>query len=115
MKIGAMFPELTRHLFKKPATVKYPFEKLSVPKGFRGTPIFNSSLCIGCLMCVRDCPSESIEIIKLEEKKFKIILYLDRCTHCGQCEESCLKKAITLNSDFEVAAFSKGDLKLEQV
>jgi formate hydrogenlyase subunit 6/NADH:ubiquinone oxidoreductase subunit I len=115
-----MLPEVLRHLFKKPATVQYPFQKIGVPKGFRGRPVMDPNLCIGCQMCVRDCPSEAIEIHKESEttsaegkvvKKFSMTFYLDRCSHCAQCEEVCPKKAIHLNQDFEDGAFDRGSLK----
>jgi len=120
LKLGAMLPEVLRHLFKKPATVQYPFQKLQVPKRYRGTPVMDPPLCIGCQMCVRDCPSEAIEINKESEttdaegktkKSFSMTLYLDRCTHCAQCEEVCPKKAIHLDETFEHAAFDRGALK----
>lgn len=115
MKVAAFFPELFRHLFKKPATVKYPFEKLDVPKGFRGSPVFDSSKCIGCMICVKDCPAEAIEIIRVSEteKKFKMILHNDRCIHCAQCEESCPTKTYTMDTEFELAVFDRRDLKKE--
>jgi hydrogenase-4 component H len=120
LKLGAMLPEVLRHLFKKPATVQYPFQKIGVPKGFRGRPVMDPALCIGCQMCVRDCPSEAIEIHKESEstnaegkvvKKFSMTFYLDRCSHCAQCEEVCPKKAIHLNDQFEDGAFDRGSLK----
>jgi len=115
LNVVTFLPELLRHIFKKPATVKYPFEKLQVPKDFRGTPVFHSELCNGCKVCVLDCPAEAIEIIRVSEteKKFKMILYNDRCVHCAQCTESCPKDAITINTDFELAAFNRHKLKIE--
>ena len=67
MKIGVFMPELLRHLFKKPATVDYPFKKLEVPEGFRGTPFLHPELCIVCKACERDCPAEAIEITSVDE------------------------------------------------
>jgi len=69
-KFAAFLPEIFRHLFKRPATVKYPFEKLQVPKGFRGTPVFDSAKCIGCMICIRDCPAEAIEIIRVDPVRY---------------------------------------------
>jgi len=46
LKLGAMLPEVVRHLFRKPATVQYPFEKLELPKKFRGSPVMDPALCI---------------------------------------------------------------------
>ncbi|HBE73106.1 MAG TPA: ferredoxin [candidate division Zixibacteria bacterium] len=120
-KLGAMLPDLIRHFFRKPATVQYPFEKLELPKKFRGNPVMDPALCIGCQMCVRDCPSEAIEIHKESEatdeagkvkRTFSMTFYMDRCAHCAQCEEVCPKKAIHLDSTFEHGAFDRGALKV---
>jgi ferredoxin len=91
MKIAAFLPELLRHLFKKPATVDYPFQKLVVPKDFRGTPFLHPELCIVCRACERDCPAEAIEITSVNEaeKRFKMVIHNDRCIHCAQCVDSC--------------------------
>ena len=115
IKVVPFLPELLRHLFKKPATVKYPYEKLQVPRNFRGNPVFHSERCTGCMLCVTDCPAEAIEIIRVSEteKKFKMILHNDRCVHCAQCVDSCPTKSYTINTEFELAAFDRHKLKIE--
>ena len=94
IKIVPFLPELLRSLFKKPVTVKYPFEKDPVPRDFRGNVVFDAPKCIGCMICVNDCPAEAIDIIRISEteKKFKMILHNDRCIHCAQCVDSCPTK-----------------------
>jgi formate hydrogenlyase subunit 6/NADH:ubiquinone oxidoreductase subunit I len=120
MKIAAFLPELLRHLVRKPATVDYPFKKLEVPKGFRGTPFLHPELCIACLACERDCPAEAIEITPVGdvEKTFKMVIHNDRCIHCAQCVDSCPttpKKAMDIDAEFEIAAFDRHDLKASWV
>ena len=117
MRIAAFLPEILRHLFKKPATVDYPFVKLEVPKDFRGTPFLHPELCIVCRACIRDCPAEAIDILTINEaeKKFKMVIHNDRCIHCAQCVESCptTPKALEMDHLFETAAFRRWDLKKE--
>ena len=117
MRVAAFLPEILRHLFKKPATVDYPFVKLEVPKDFRGTPFLHPELCIVCRACIRDCPAEAIDILTVNEaeKKFKMVIHNDRCIHCAQCVESCptTPKALEMDHLFETAAFSRWDLKKE--
>ena len=119
MKIAAFLPELLRHLFKKPATVDYPFQKLEVPKGFRGTPHLNPDMCIVCKSCQRDCPAEAIEITDVDPaaKTFKMVIHNDRCIHCAQCVDSCptSPKAMQIDSEFEIAADDRHKLKKEWV
>jgi len=73
MKLGVFIPELLRHLFKKPATVDYPFKKLEVPPDFRGSPYLRPELCIACRACERDCPAEAIEITVTNEAEKSLI------------------------------------------
>jgi len=115
MRIAALLPELLRHLFKKPATVDYPFKKLEVPKDFRGTPFLHPEKCIVCRACVRDCPAEAIDILTVNEadKTFKMIIHNDRCIHCAQCVESCPTDALEMDELYEISAFSRWDLKAE--
>jgi len=115
MRIAGFVPELLRHLFKKPATVDYPFRKLEVPKDFRGTPLLHPETCIVCRACERDCPAEAIEIVEVNaaEKRFKLTIHNDRCVHCAQCVDSCPTDAMEMDEKFEISAFSRWDLKEE--
>ncbi len=88
IKILPFLPELVKHLFRKPATVKYPFEKLPVPEGFRGTPFLHPEKCIVCRICVMDCPAEAIE----EGEPY--VINEEKCTECGNCAEVCPVEAI---------------------
>ena len=89
-----MLPVALQSLFKKPATGGYPFVKTARPANFRGTLQFDAAKCIGCKLCMRDCPSNAIEIIKVADKQFKAIVRLDKCIYCAQCCDSCNKDAL---------------------
>lgn len=107
-----MLPSLLRSLFRHPATTRYPFVKWVMPDRFRGRPVVHSENCIGCKMCVRNCPSGAIEIDKIGEKEFEATIDLGRCVYCGQCADICPKKTIELTKDFELAAFDRNALKV---
>ncbi len=117
MKVAVFLPELLRHLFRKPATVDYPFRKLEVPKDFRGTPVLRPELCIVCRACERDCPAEAIEISTVEEaeKRFRLAIHNDRCVHCAQCVDSCPTDAMYMDDLFEIADYDRHNLKKDWV
>ncbi len=111
-----MLPEVLKTLVKPPATIKYPIEKLETPEGFRGRIVFNSQSCIGCKICMRDCPAEAIRIEPTGvEKKFKCTFLLDRCVFCAQCVDSCPRKALAATSEFELTRFERDEFKDTQL
>jgi len=42
--------------------------------------------CVGCGVCITSCPEEAIE---LDEKRKKIVVSLEKCTHCRECMNVC--------------------------
>ena len=109
---GEMIFSVLGSLFKKPATMRYPFEKFKMPDHFRGQPKFKSELCTGCRLCIRDCPSQAITITKIGEKKFEASIDLGKCVYCAQCAETCPRKVIDITTDFELAQLDRGQLKV---
>lgn len=112
---GKMLLEVLSHLFKKPATVGYPFEKPALPQTFRGQIRFIAQKCVGCKLCVKDCPTEAISITQVgpkEDKRFEATFLLDQCMYCGQCVESCNKEALEATVEFELAQFDRKNLKV---
>lgn len=110
---GKMLPFIFKMLTKKPATVLYPFVTVKMPEDFRGKLKFEADKCIGCKICMRDCPSDAIIIEKIGEKQFKAEVYLDRCIYCGQCVDSCPKRALKNTKDYELANYTRDKLKVE--
>lgn len=107
-----MFPEVIGAIVKPPATIKYPVEKPETPAGFRGRIVFDSKACVGCKMCMRDCPAGAIRVEPAGvEKKFKCVFLLDRCLFCAQCVDSCPRKALSATTEYELACFEREQLE----
>lgn len=98
----AMEKELLKHLVKKPATIIYPFEKCEPMSGFRGKVEIDTIKCIGCGICVHDCPSFALEIIG-KGLTCDMKWYPGRCVYCGQCVESCPRNAIEQTEEWNLA------------
>jgi formate hydrogenlyase subunit 6/NADH:ubiquinone oxidoreductase subunit I len=110
--LGTMIESVLGSLFRKPATMRYPFEKFRMPKDFRGQPKFKSELCTGCRLCIRDCPSQAITITKVGDKKFEASIDLGKCVYCAQCAETCPRKVIDITTEFELTQLERGKLKV---
>ena len=111
--------EMFQNLTHKPATTRYPAEKLPIPPAFRGKIAIRDDKCIGCSKCAVVCPTLCITMVANErpievkgktitrKKKPEVALY--SCIRCGLCEEYCPTdpKAIYLSNEFSGSGTDK--------
>ncbi|MEN6570247.1 MAG: 4Fe-4S binding protein [Anaerolineaceae bacterium] len=110
MTIGSMLGDIVNSFFRKPVTEKYPFVRSETPDDLRGKVVWNPETCTGCGLCVKDCPSDALELFTLDRaaKRYVMLYHMDACTFCSQCEVSCRSKSITLSNDqWELASTSR--------
>lgn len=108
--VGRMVCEVLDNSVRKAATVLYPFVSVTMPDKFRGKLAFFPERCIGCKLCVRDCPSAAILINKIADKQFEAVIDCAKCIYCAQCVESCPKKALEATAEYELAQLTRGQL-----
>jgi len=58
-------------------------------------PWVNEDLCVGCSVCVDDCP---VGAITLKENQTAVINE-DECIRCGRCHEVCPEEAVRHDSE----------------
>ena len=92
--------------FIKPYTQKWGPDK--TPEGFRGKITYKREDCIGCGLCVRNCPALAIKMKENRKVKFDLTL----CSYCGTCEEVCPKKCIKLTQEYLMTTTDKHSKEL---
>ncbi|MDD5772780.1 MAG: NADH-quinone oxidoreductase subunit I [bacterium] len=110
-----------KHVFIKPVTRMYPFEKPVLPNSSRGLHTLmrdadtGNERCVGCSLCVKICPSGVIHMVtsKGEMNQKRIDEYeidISRCAFCGLCVDICPKSAIVMSDRFELAVYDRKNL-----
>ena len=110
MSYGTMLADVWGSFFKKPVTQKYPFERLEAPDHYRGKLVWTPGKCNGCCLCMKDCPSNAIELITIDKKAKRFVMeyHADRCTYCAQCVQNCRFDCLGMSPEqWELAALSK--------
>ncbi len=120
-----------RWLGKKPITAQYPDQHLPVQKRYMGFPALlwdetgDEPFCTGCMVCVRECPTQCMTAVMHDNPKFtdgtshrrKIIetfeINLNRCILCGICVEVCAFDAIEMSHEHELASFERAGARAD--
>jgi NADH-quinone oxidoreductase subunit I len=113
------------HAFKRPVTVQYPYESVTLPARYRGhielkreTP-GGQPKCVACMACQRACPSGCIALdgVKPEGATRKVLtrytLNFTTCSLCGLCVESCAFDALKFSKDYNLASVRKEDYQMD--
>ena len=96
-------------LFKKPRTLRYPFEPKEPALRYRGFHLNDWEKCTGCGNCADICPNEAIEMVEIDELKAKPEqgiknerpkLDYGRCCFCGLCVDICPPASLRLSRDY---------------
>ena len=128
--------------FRTPVTVQYPGkpapggepsharggEHLPMDERYLGFPALlwddavDEPSCTGCLVCMRYCPTDCIQVNMKDNPLFaegksgrrKIVddfqIRMERCILCGICVEVCNFEAIAMTDYHEEAGISRGGL-----
>ncbi len=109
-----------REMFRRKATVNYPFEKNPLSPRFRGEHVLRrypsgEERCIACKLCEAICPAQAItiEAEPREDGARRTTRYdidMVKCIYCGFCQEACPVDAIVEGPNFEFATETREEL-----
>jgi len=94
-------------LFRKPKTLRYPFESKTPAPRYRGFHLNDWDKCTGCGNCADICPNVAIEMVEIPglearagEKSERPRLDYGRCCFCGLCVDICPPGSLRLSRDY---------------
>jgi glutamate synthase (NADPH/NADH) small chain len=96
-----------QYLFKKPRTLRYPFERKEPALRYRGFHLNDWDKCTGCGNCADICPNEAVTMVEMPEiepkpgeKNERPKLDYGRCCFCGLCVDICPAGSLRLSRDY---------------
>jgi Ni,Fe-hydrogenase III small subunit len=92
-------------------TTRYPAQPSVPPERFRGAPVLRSG---SHLPPPAVCPTGALSE-HLDAGRRHVALDLARCVFCGRCAEDPWAGAVAMGRDFELAARTRSDLRIEVV
>ena len=109
-----------KYMFKKKATLNYPYEKGPIGPRYRGEHALRrypngEERCIACKLCEAICPAQAITIESepREDHSRRTTRYdidMVKCIYCGLCAEACPVDAIVEGPNYEFAAETREEL-----
>ncbi len=108
------------YMFKKKATLNYPYEKGFISPRFRGEHVLRryangEERCIACKLCEAICPAQAITIEAEprddgSRRTTRYDIDMTKCIYCGLCQEACPVDAIVEGPNFEFATETREEL-----
>ena len=109
-----------RYMFKKKATINYPYEKGPISPRFKGEHALRryangEERCIACKLCEAICPAQCI-VIEAEPRSdgsrrtTRYDIDMTKCIYCGYCQEACPVDAIVEGPNLEFATETREEL-----
>ena len=92
-------------------TTRYPAQPSVPPDRFRGAPVLRPG---SALPPPAVCPTGALSE-HLDAGGRRVALDLARCVFCGRCTEDPWAGAVAMGRDFELAARTRSDLRIEVV
>jgi NADH-quinone oxidoreductase subunit I len=110
-----------RFMFRRRATINYPFEKGPLSPRFRGEHALRrypngEERCIACKLCEAICPAQAITIEAEprgddgSRRTTRYDIDMTKCIYCGFCQEACPVDAIVEGPNFEYATETREEL-----
>jgi len=96
-----------KYLFKKPHTLRYPFELKETSPRYRGFHVNDFEQCTGCGDCADICPNDAITMKVIEglvaepgRTNERPEIDYGRCCFCGLCVDICPPGSLSLSRDY---------------
>ncbi len=110
-----------KYMFKKKATLNYPYEKGVISPRFRGEHALRryasgEERCIACKLCEAICPAQAITIEAEpragdgSRRTTRYDIDMTKCIYCGLCQEACPVDAIVEGPNFEFSTYTHEEL-----
>jgi len=110
-----------RYLFKRKATLNYPYERGPISSRFRGEHALRrypsgEERCIACKLCEAICPAQAITIeagpreSDGTRRTTRYDIDMTKCIYCGLCQEACPVDAIVEGPNLEFSTETHEEL-----